>query len=55
MPQEVFFDEFGDLQFAVGIVSDAILGHASDLVLLELQVLKRILKVIKIHVLYYYI
>lgn len=55
MPEEVFFDEFGDFELAVGIVGDAVFGYVADLFLLELQVLQRILKVIEIHVLFYYI
>ena len=55
MSKEVFFDDFGDFEFAVGIVGDAVLGHAADLFLFELQVLQRILKMIEIHILFYYI
>jgi hypothetical protein len=47
----VFFDELSDLQLAVGIVCDAIFCHVSDLVLLELQIVKRVLEVVEIHVL----
>jgi hypothetical protein len=36
MSKEVFFDELGDFQFAVGIVGDAVLCHAANLFLLEL-------------------
>lgn len=43
MSQEMFFDEFGDLKFAIGVVGDAVLGHVPDLFLLELEVVKSIL------------
>lgn len=47
---EVLFDDLGDLQLAVGVVSYAILSYVADKLLFELEVLQCVLKMIEVHI-----
>lgn len=46
----MLLDNLGDFQFAVGVVGDAVLSYVANLLLLQLEVLQRVLKVIKVHI-----
>jgi hypothetical protein len=40
---EILINKFGDFEFAVGIVSDAVVGHVLDLIGFDVHVLESVL------------
>lgn len=49
MLEEMFLDQFGNLELVINIIENAVVSHVSNLLRFQLHIFERILEIVQVH------